>query len=80
MFVIVRNPQVLGETFVARVEEIIQQTGSVAALSSGPSGILLQRAFINPTRTRYGMPSIQLLNEWFMHTLKVCRFHICRLR
>ncbi|KAJ7110547.1 hypothetical protein C8R44DRAFT_633975 [Mycena epipterygia] len=62
-FVIVRNPQALGETFVARAEEIIQQTGSVAAFSSGPDGILLQRAFINPTRTRYGMPSIQLLNQ-----------------
>ncbi|KAF8187836.1 hypothetical protein K438DRAFT_1907474 [Mycena galopus ATCC 62051] len=69
-FVIVQNPHALGQTFVARVEEIIQQTGSVAALASEPDGILLQQAYINPAQTRYGMPSIQLLNHWSLHKTK----------
>ncbi|KAJ7659053.1 hypothetical protein DFH06DRAFT_1326896 [Mycena polygramma] len=69
-FIIAQNPQSLGETFVARVEEIIQQTGSLAAFSSKPDGVLLQHALINTTHSRYGMPSIQLLNQWSMHSTK----------
>ncbi|KAF8192221.1 hypothetical protein K438DRAFT_1762221 [Mycena galopus ATCC 62051] len=77
-FVIVQNPHALGQTFVARVEEIIQQTGSVAALASEPDGILLQQAYINPARTRYGMPSIQLLNHWSLHKTKdlICTVNV----
>jgi hypothetical protein len=70
-FVIVRDSQTVGQTFVARVEEIIQQVGSLAIFSSQPDGVLLQRAFIDRVRTRYGMPSIQLSNQWSMHNAKV---------
>ncbi|KAJ7823425.1 hypothetical protein B0H14DRAFT_2597923 [Mycena olivaceomarginata] len=69
-FVIVRDSQTMGQTFVARVEEIIQQVGSLAIFSSQPDGVLLQRAFIDRVRTRYGMPSIQLSNQWSMHNAK----------
>ncbi|KAJ7770349.1 hypothetical protein B0H14DRAFT_2402407 [Mycena olivaceomarginata] len=69
-FVIVRDSQTVGQTFVARVEEIIQQVGSLAIFSSQPDGVLLQRAFIDRVRTRYGMPSIQLSNQWSMHNAK----------
>ncbi|KAJ7869102.1 hypothetical protein B0H14DRAFT_3083946 [Mycena olivaceomarginata] len=46
-FVIVWDSQTVGQTFVARVEEIIQQVGSLAIFSSQPDGVLLQRAFID---------------------------------
>ncbi|KAJ7157732.1 hypothetical protein C8R46DRAFT_1355172 [Mycena filopes] len=69
-FVIVRDRQVLGQTFVAQVEEIIQQIGSLAILSSQPDGVLLQRASIDQIRTKYGMPSIRLSNQWSMHDVK----------
>ncbi|KAJ7796457.1 hypothetical protein B0H13DRAFT_1674837, partial [Mycena leptocephala] len=78
-FVIVHHPQLLGQTFVARVEEIIQQCGSVAINSpSHPPSILLQKAFLDHARTRYGMPSITLLGEWSMHTTEnlICTVNV----
>ncbi|KAJ6542980.1 hypothetical protein B0H19DRAFT_1212717 [Mycena capillaripes] len=53
-YVIAKSPHRPGETFVARVEEIIHRVGSVAALASEPEGVLLQKATLNHTRERYG--------------------------
>ncbi|KAJ6594962.1 hypothetical protein B0H10DRAFT_2167820 [Mycena sp. CBHHK59/15] len=66
-FVIVRHPNLPGQTFVGWVEEIIQQMGSIAAFASQPNGILLQEATINLNCTRYGMPSKVLSGWWSMH-------------
>ncbi|KAK7029116.1 hypothetical protein R3P38DRAFT_2524834 [Favolaschia claudopus] len=65
-FVIIRDPLRLGQTFVAQVREIIQQKGSLAAYSSNPDGILVQRALVNDQQPRYGMPRLQLLDQWSM--------------
>ncbi|KAJ7303119.1 hypothetical protein DFH08DRAFT_618141, partial [Mycena albidolilacea] len=70
-FVIVRDSQNVGQTFIAREEEIIQQVGSLAIFSSQPDGGLLQRAFIDRVRTRYGLPSIKLSNQWSIYNAKV---------
>lgn len=70
-FVIVRDPQLLGQTFVARVEEIIQRSKSVASFASQPDGILLQKMDIDKARTRYGMPSMKSSGKWSMHATKV---------
>src|ERR1700733_3508473 len=43
-FVITQNPNVVGSTFVARVEEILQVVDSVADYSGFPDGVLLQSA------------------------------------
>ncbi|KAJ7603170.1 hypothetical protein DFH06DRAFT_908926, partial [Mycena polygramma] len=67
-FVIANHPYHAGETFVGRVEEIIQQVGSVADYASQPDGVLLQKTIILRERDRYGMPSIQLSQQWSMHT------------
>ncbi|KAJ7502333.1 hypothetical protein B0H11DRAFT_1712900, partial [Mycena galericulata] len=71
-FVVVKNldPLHVGETLIARVEEIIQQVGSIASFSSQPDGILLRRAIFDNNRQRYGMPAIHLSAEWTMHTTK----------
>ncbi|KAJ7145018.1 hypothetical protein C8R46DRAFT_1232351 [Mycena filopes] len=66
-FVIVHRLQQLGQTFVARVQEILQRSGSQASFASQPDIILLQHVFIDNSRTRYGMPSIQFLDEWTLH-------------
>ncbi|KAJ6473443.1 hypothetical protein C8R47DRAFT_957896, partial [Mycena vitilis] len=70
-FVIVSHPDHTGETFVARVEEIIQQVNSVADFSSQPDGILLQKAIVDRTQARYGMPSVQLCGQWSVHSVDV---------
>ncbi|KAJ7147561.1 hypothetical protein C8R43DRAFT_889965, partial [Mycena crocata] len=69
-FVIVQHPLHTGETSVARVEEIIQQVGSVASFSSQPDGILLQKVTVDRTLQRYGMPSVELSGQWSMHCAK----------
>ncbi|KAJ7124727.1 hypothetical protein C8R43DRAFT_898835 [Mycena crocata] len=69
-FVIVQHPLHAGETFVARVEEIIQQVGSVASFSSQPDGIVLQKVTVDRTLQRYGMPSVKLSGQWSMHCAK----------
>src|SRR5258705_12844939 len=40
-FVITQNPNIVGSTFVARVEEILQVVDSVADYSGFPDGVLL---------------------------------------
>ncbi|KAK7015952.1 hypothetical protein R3P38DRAFT_3203654 [Favolaschia claudopus] len=65
-FVIIRDPRHLGQTFVAQVREIIQEKGSLAEYSSNPDGILVQRALVNHQQARYGMPRLQLLDQWSM--------------
>ncbi|KAJ7923558.1 hypothetical protein B0H13DRAFT_1707124 [Mycena leptocephala] len=42
-FLILEHPDRIGETFVGKVEEIIQQVGSIAAHAHGTDGILVQR-------------------------------------
>ncbi|KAF7358543.1 hypothetical protein MVEN_00905200 [Mycena venus] len=69
-FVIVKHPHRPGETFVARVEELIQQVGSIADFASKPDGVLLQKAIVDHARERYGMPSVQLAGEWSLHSTK----------
>ncbi|KAJ7814354.1 hypothetical protein B0H14DRAFT_3747837 [Mycena olivaceomarginata] len=67
-FVIVKHPRRPGETFVARVEELIQQVGSIADFASRPDGVLLQKTIIDHAREHYGMPSVQLAGEWSLHS------------
>ncbi|KAF7371200.1 hypothetical protein MSAN_00755500 [Mycena sanguinolenta] len=62
-FVIVRDPHRIGETFVGRVEEIIQRIGSVQMYASKPDGILIQQVTLPPDRVRYGMPSVVLSGQ-----------------
>ncbi|KAJ7710473.1 hypothetical protein B0H17DRAFT_914738 [Mycena rosella] len=62
-FVIVKHPDRIGETFVARVEEIIQEVGSVASHSSLSDGIMVQKVHLLRERPRYGMPGIVLTGE-----------------
>ncbi|KAF8173029.1 hypothetical protein K438DRAFT_1940337 [Mycena galopus ATCC 62051] len=62
-FVIVRHPELIGETFVAQVEEIVQQVGSVAAHASLADGILAQKVLLIQGLSRYGMPTVFLTNE-----------------
>jgi hypothetical protein len=57
-FLILEHPDRIGETFVGKVEEIIQQVGSIAAHAHGTDGILVQRVQLLRGRTRYGMPSV----------------------
>ncbi|KAK6992397.1 hypothetical protein R3P38DRAFT_2570511 [Favolaschia claudopus] len=65
-FVIIRDPQNIGQTFVAQVCEIIQEKGSQAEYSSNPDGILVQRALVDQQQPRYGMPRLRLLDQWSM--------------
>jgi hypothetical protein len=69
--VIVRDSSRPGETFVGRVEEIIQEIGTLQDLASQPNGILVQKAVVDHTRERYGMPSVQLRGEWSMYSVQV---------
>ncbi|KAK7032978.1 hypothetical protein R3P38DRAFT_3313080 [Favolaschia claudopus] len=67
-FVIAREPDGHGKTFVGRMEEIIQKVGSTADHSSEPDGVLLRRAVVDGVRARYGMPSVILREEWTLHS------------
>ncbi|KAJ6475843.1 hypothetical protein DFH09DRAFT_830782, partial [Mycena vulgaris] len=49
--------------FVVRVEEIIQQVGSVASHASLADGILVQKVLLLRARPRYGVPSVVLTGE-----------------
>jgi hypothetical protein len=71
-FVITQNPNVVGSTFVARVEEILQVVGSVADYSGFPDGVLLQSADVNRPAVEYHMPHIDLLNRWSFVRFEVC--------
>ncbi|KAJ7751599.1 hypothetical protein B0H16DRAFT_1839904 [Mycena metata] len=77
-FVIVHHPHQLGQTFVGRIEEILQKTGSLASFASQADVILLQHVLIDTSRTRYGMPSIKFLEEWSMHTTEklICTVNV----
>ncbi|KAJ7223860.1 hypothetical protein B0H12DRAFT_1213067 [Mycena haematopus] len=57
-FVIVQHPNRIGETFVGKVEEIIQRVGSVKMYASQADGILIQQVTLLRHRARYGMPSV----------------------
>ncbi|KAJ7874146.1 hypothetical protein B0H14DRAFT_3437824 [Mycena olivaceomarginata] len=69
-FAIIRDSSHPGETFVGRVEEIIQQVGTLQDLASQPDGILVHKAVVDHTRERCGMPSVQLRGEWSMHSVQ----------
>jgi hypothetical protein len=71
-FVITQNPNVIGFTFVARVEEILQIVDSVADYSGFPDGVLLQSADVNRPAVEYHMPHIDLLNHWSFVRFEVC--------
>ncbi|KAJ6474054.1 hypothetical protein C8R47DRAFT_1076489 [Mycena vitilis] len=70
-FVILKRLDVIGETIVGRVEEIIQQVGSVAAHASVPDGVLIQKVTLLRGRARYGMPTILLSGHRTMHQTAV---------
>ncbi|KAJ7195401.1 hypothetical protein B0H12DRAFT_1299784, partial [Mycena haematopus] len=57
-FVIVQHPNRIGETFVGKVEEILQRVGSVKMYASQADGILIQQVTLLHHRARYGMPSV----------------------
>ncbi|KAK7021568.1 hypothetical protein R3P38DRAFT_3397021 [Favolaschia claudopus] len=59
-FVVVKHPERIGETFVGRVEEIIQAVGSIRAHASRADGILVERVTVLRHSSRYGMPRILL--------------------
>ena len=63
---------VVGVTFIARVEEIVQVLGSVADYSRLPDGVLLQSADVNRPDEKYRMPHIDLLNQWSFVRFEVC--------
>jgi len=62
--VIVRLPGALGETCVARVEEVILVQGSANALSLKPDYIVLQRADVSRTADDYKMPIVSLSKQY----------------
>lgn len=63
-FVIAHKPGRIGETYVARVDEIIQLQGSSADLSQQPDGVLLQPARVYREAPSYRMPIIELSYTW----------------
>jgi hypothetical protein len=71
-FVITQNPNIVGSTFVARVEEILQVVDSVPDYSGFPDGVLLQSADVNRPTVEYCMPHIDLLNHWSFVCFEVC--------
>lgn len=71
LFVIVRNHHSVGETFFARVDEILQQCGSTADLTHQPDGVLLRQAMVGHTTSAYRMPIIELLDSWIFVSLWV---------
>ncbi|KAK6985102.1 hypothetical protein R3P38DRAFT_2480447, partial [Favolaschia claudopus] len=60
-FAIARDSQRPGNTFVGRIEEIVNRVDFDA---SEPAGVLVQKTVVNAARERYGMPSITLTGEW----------------
>jgi hypothetical protein len=63
-YVIAKNPDQLGATVIARVEEVLQVVNSVADLSGMPSHILLQATDVSRDEGKYHMPHIDLTNRW----------------
>ncbi|KAL6306470.1 hypothetical protein BKA93DRAFT_840752 [Sparassis latifolia] len=63
-YVIVRDPVMVTETYVARVEEIVQVRGSIADLASQPDAILLRTAAVFRHAEPYHMPRVDLLSHW----------------
>ncbi|KAJ6462550.1 hypothetical protein C8R45DRAFT_841581 [Mycena sanguinolenta] len=70
-FIILKDPHVLGQTFVGRVEEIIQKVGSAASHASAPDGILIQKVTLPPGTHRYGMPRVILSGDRAIHQTAV---------
>jgi hypothetical protein len=75
-FVVVQNPNAVGTTFIAGVEEIVQIVGSIADYSHLPDGVLLQSADVNRPADKYRMPQIDLLNQWSFVRFEVCIFYV----
>jgi hypothetical protein len=71
-YVIARNSNSAGDTFVAQVSEIWQIKGSVADLSQMPDGILLQSASVARPADKYRMPRVELLDKWSLVPFQVC--------
>ena len=63
-FIIAKNPDQLGTTVVAPVEEILQVVNSDADLSGMPSRIFLQAADVNRDAAKHHMPHIDLTDQW----------------
>ncbi|RDB27987.1 hypothetical protein Hypma_002121 [Hypsizygus marmoreus] len=62
--VVARDHQQPNVTFIANVVEIIQQVGSVSDMSRTPDAILVQTATTSRSAVPYGMPAIDLQDEW----------------
>lgn len=78
-YVITQMPDGSGSTFVACVEEIVQQESSVASYNQQPDGILLQSVTLQRESAQYGMPHVDLLGLWSFVQLKVRNFFLSRL-
>ncbi|PCH36797.1 hypothetical protein WOLCODRAFT_83063, partial [Wolfiporia cocos MD-104 SS10] len=71
-FVIVWSPQVMGKTFLAHIEEIVQVKGLVSDMASIPDMILLEHILVSNSASIYCMPHIRTTNSWLVVGLRVC--------
>lgn len=74
-FVVVRNPNSAGLTFVTQIHEILHIQGSIADLARMPDGVLLQTANVQHVDDTYHMPLIKLLDNW-----SVVQFEVSQVR
>jgi hypothetical protein len=70
-FVIARRADNQSQTYVARVDEILQVQGSIADLSGQADVVLLQTADVSHADDLYHMPNIKLLHHWYLANPKV---------
>lgn len=68
---IIRRDRTIGETFVARVCEIVQVKGSVRDLAQSPDAILVQQADTSRSMSPYQMPSVSMTTEYHIVSLNV---------
>ncbi|KAK7006456.1 hypothetical protein R3P38DRAFT_3038299 [Favolaschia claudopus] len=66
-FAILQHPDRIGETFVARVEEIIQCVGSENARHSRADAVLVERVIVVRGTPKYGMPRILITGQRSVH-------------
>lgn len=70
-FIIIRNPQDVTQTYVARAEEIIQLKGSSADCLGMPDAILVQSVDTSTCTPDYRMPRLTLADVWGLVRVEV---------
>jgi hypothetical protein len=70
-YIICRNPDIPGATFVALVAEIWQIKGSIQDYSNSPDAILLQSCYLQRPSATYCMPHVDLTNCWSLARFQV---------